>query len=112
MSRVAALLVPVLMVLSACNQTASAPPAPAAATAAPGVTPSSFQMPSGDGCSGAIAQFQAVLKNDVDVGHLTSSVYGRASADLRQAETVCAAGRDVQARTILAITRKNYGYPM
>lgn len=111
MPRVAALLVPLFLTLGACNQTASAPPAPLTATAAPGVTPSSFQMPNGDGCSGAIAQFQAVLKNDVDVGHLSPSVYNRASSDVRQAETACAAGRDVQARSILAITKKNYGYP-
>ena len=98
--------------LAACNQTASGPGAPPPASAPPGVTPSTFHMPTGEGCAGDIERFQAVLKNDVDVGHLSQSVYGRATADVRQAATACAAGRDVQARTILAITKKNYGYPM
>ena len=97
--------------LVGCNQTSGAPPPPPG-TVAPGVTPSSFRLPEGGGCQGDVARFQAILKNDADIGHLSASVYARASADVRQAETACAAGRDVQARTIVAQTKRNYGYPL
>lgn len=97
--------------LAGCTQTASPQSPVPQGSAAPGVTPSNFQLPEGAGCGGDLARFQAVLKNDVEVGHLGQAVYGRAVADLRQAETACQSGRDVQARSILAITRRNYGYP-
>ncbi len=111
MVRLASVSAALALALAACNQTASAPPAPPAASAAPGVTPAGFQMPDGAGCAGDVARFQAVLKNDVEIGHLTRAVYGRASSDVRQAEVACAAGREVQARTILTIAKRNYGYP-
>lgn len=116
MSRPAPVLLAAAALLSAalagCNQTAGAPPAPPPGTAAPGVTPSTFRLPEGGGCQGDVARFQAILKNDSEIGHLSASVYARASADVRQAETACASGREVQARTIVAQTKRNYGYPL
>jgi hypothetical protein len=89
------------LVLAACNQTA--PPAPGAVSAA---TPSSVR----EGCAGDIAQFKAVLKNDVDTGNVGHSVYTRASADLGRAETACAAGRESEARGLIASTKSRFGY--
>ena len=97
------------LALAACTQTASAPPAPPPG-AVPGVTPSSFRMPEGAGCAGEIGQFKAVLKNDVDTGNVGQSVYNRASADLGRAESACAAGRDGDARALLASTKSRFGY--
>ncbi len=98
------------LVLGGCTQTASAPPTPPAGSAPPGVTPSSFKLPDGTGCAAEIDRFRAVLDNDVSVGHLTRAVYQRAASDLKQAEAPCAAGREVQARSIVSTTKRNYGY--
>lgn len=98
------------VLLAACNTRAAAPPA-AAPASAQGVTPSSFRLPDGSGCSGEVARFRAILRNDVEVGHLTESVYGRASADLDRAAQACAAGRDGDARAQVVATRRRYGYP-
>ena len=96
--------------LSACNQTAATPPAPPPGTVA-GMTPNPIRMPDGGvGCSGEIAQFRAVLKNDVDTGNVGQSVYNRASADLGRADSACAAGRDGEARSLVASTKSRFGY--
>ena len=93
------------LTLAACNQTAATPPAPP-----PGTAPSAVRMPEGAGCAGEIAQFRAVLKNDVDTGNVGQSVYTRATADLGRAESACAAGRDGEARSLVASTKSRFGY--
>lgn len=97
------------LALAACTQTASAPPAPPPG-AVPGVTPNTFRMPDGAGCAGDIAQFRAVLRNDVDTGNVGKGVYDRATADLGRAESACAAGRDGEARSLVASTKGRFGY--
>ena len=97
------------LALGACTQTAATPPAPPPG-AVPGVTPNTFRMPDGAGCTGDIAQFRAVLKNDVDTGNVGESVYTRANADLGPAERACAAGRDGEARSLVASTKSRFGY--
>ena len=96
------------LLAAACTQTTR--PAAAPPGAIPGVTPSTFAMPSGEGCSGEIARFQAVLKNDVDTGNVNQSVYRRAEPELNRASAACAAGRDGEARSILGATKSRFGY--
>ena len=67
-------------------------------------------MPSGSGCTGEIAQFRAVLKNDVDTGNVNQSVYNRAEPDIQRASAACAAGRDGEARSIISGTKSRFGY--
>ena len=98
-----------LLLLAACNQTASAPSGPPGASP-PGAAPSRADPPVGAGCAADIGQFQALLATDAESGNLSRTVYGRASADVKQAETVCAAGHEVQGRTLLASAKRNYGY--
>lgn len=95
--------------LSACTQTASVPAAPPPGVI-PGVTPNTFSMPSGAGCSGEIARFRAVLRNDVDTGNVSQSVYDRAEPDLQRASGACAAGRDGEANAIVTSTKSRFGY--
>lgn len=97
------------LALAGCTQTASAPPAPAPG-AVPGVTPNTFRMPAGSGCAGEIAQFRAVMKNDVETGNVGQGVYTRAMADIDRADGACSAGRDGEARASLASTKSRYGY--
>ena len=98
------------LALGACTQTASRPAAPPPG-AVPGVTPNTFAMPGGTGCSAEVARFHAVLKNDVDTGNVGQGVYDRANGDLRRADAACAAGRDGEGRSILAATKSRFGYP-
>lgn len=98
------------LALGACTQTASRPAAPPPG-AIPGVTPNTFAMPGGTGCSAEVARFHAVLKNDVDTGNVGQGVYDRANGDLRRADAACAAGRDGEGRSILAATKSRFGYP-
>ena len=91
--------------LAACNQTAPPPPA-ASAT----VTPSGFRMPEGAGCQGEVARYKAVMDNDLAMGHVNQSVYGRVSRDIDQAAAACAAGRDAEAQRMIRATKSRYGY--
>jgi hypothetical protein len=97
------------MLATGCTQTAGTPPAPPPG-AVPGVTPNTFAMPDGAGCTGDIARFRAVLKNDVETGNVNQSVYNRAEPDLQRASAACAAGRDGEARGIVAATKSRFGY--
>ena len=97
------------LALASCNQT-GAPQASMAAPSAPGVTPSSFRMPDGAGCTGEVARYRAVMDNDVQVGHVNRSVYDRVSVEIDRAASACAAGRDAEATQMIAATKSRYGY--
>lgn len=100
------------VLLSACQTpTASAPPAPPPEQAAPGVTPSTFRMPGGTGCSGEVERFQAVIDNDLATGHTTKSVHDRVSAEIARARTSCAAGNEAGATGQIRATKARFGYP-
>jgi hypothetical protein len=62
------------------------------------------------GCAGAIAQFRAVIDNDVKVGHLNKSVHNRIVPDLGRVEATCRAGKDAEATRALATLKSRFGY--
>ncbi len=95
--------------LAACNS-AGPPPAPAPSSAAPGVTPNTFVLPTGGGCAGEVARFQAVMDNDIATGHTTRAVYDRVSAEIAQARATCAAGNDGAAVAQVNATKARFGY--
>lgn len=98
--------------LAACQTPAGGPPpAPAPEQAAPGVTPSTFRMPSGSGCSGEVERFQAVMDNDLATGHTTKSVHDRVSAEISRARSTCAAGNEAGAIGQIRATKTRFGYP-
>ena len=100
------------VLLSACQTpTASAPPAPPPEQAAPGVTPSTFHMPTGTGCSGEVERFQAVMDNDLATGHTTKGVHDRVSGEIARARSTCAAGNEAGAISQLHATKTRFGYP-
>jgi hypothetical protein len=97
-------------VLAACNAPvpqASAPPAPGSVA----VTPPSFQLPEGSDCSAKIARYRAVQDNDLSMGHVNPSVYNQIKREIAAAESVCAAGRDAEAKAMIAASEKRHGYP-
>jgi hypothetical protein len=102
------LALPLLLALSACNQTTT--PVAAPASPASGVTAASFQMPAGAGCTGEVSRFRAVMDNDLATGHVARSVHGRVVAEIDGAGAACAAGRDAEAQRMVASIKARYGY--
>jgi hypothetical protein len=99
-----------LLLLAACN--AGAPP-PQAAAPEPRVayTPPGFQMPAGSGCAADIGRWKAVQANDHQMGQINDSVYAQIEGEIAQAEAACQAGRDGEARALVAASRRRHGYP-
>ena len=98
------------LTLAACNAPApqaSAPPAPGSVA----VTPAGFQLPQGDDCSAKIARYRAVQENDLSMGHVAQSVYNQIKRDIAAAEGACAAGRDAEAKAMIAASERRHGYP-
>jgi hypothetical protein len=96
--------------LCACN----APAPQASVPATPGsvaVTPPGFQLPEGADCSAKIARYRAVQDNDLSMGHVVPSVYNQIKRDIAAAESVCAAGRDAEAKAMIAASERRHGYP-
>lgn len=103
------------LTLAACNATTQAP-APQSAVSSnaqrtSGVTPDGFRLPQGAGCAGEVARFQAIQDNDLATGHVSQSVYDRIKGEIAQADAACSAGRDAEARSLIAASRKRHGYP-
>ena len=105
-------LVPLLVAcfaLAACNA-----PAPQASAPPPGsvvVTPPGFHLPERADCSAKIARYRAVQDNDLSMGHVVQSVYNQIKRETDAASTVCAAGRDAEAKSMVAASEKRHGYP-
>jgi hypothetical protein len=93
---------------------ASAPPTQASAPPTPGsvaVTPAGFQLPEGSDCSAKIARYRAVQDNDLSMGHVVQSVYNQIKGETDAASKVCAAGRDAEAKSMVAASQSRHGYP-
>ncbi len=99
------------LTLAACNSNAPAPQASAPSSAPAGVTPSSFRLPEGSGCSGDVARWKAIQDNDLATGHVSKSVYDRIQNDIAQASAACQAGRDKEASAMVRASRARNGYP-
>src|SRR6218665_1581919 len=110
--RAIALLAPLGFALAACQSAGPAAPPPAPSDyAVPGVTPSTFHLPTGSGCNGEVARFQAVMDNDLASGHTTKAVHGRVSAEIANARSTCAAGNEAGAVGQIKATKAKFGYP-
>ena len=100
-----------LLLTAGCNSSpppvASAPPRPASAN----VTPSDFRLPGGAGCSGDVANWQAIQDNDLRMGHVNQSVYNQIRSEIAQASAACSAGRDAEARSMVHASKARHGYP-
>jgi hypothetical protein len=99
------------LALAACNAPtpqASAPPTPGSVA----VTPPGFELPEGADCSAKIARYRAVQDNDLSMGHVVQSVYNQIKNEIAAAESVCAAGRDAEAKSMIAASERRHGYPV
>jgi hypothetical protein len=69
-------------------------------------------LPQGGGCSGEIARYRAVMKNDFDTGNVNKSVYAQFQSEITRAETACSAGRDGEAIGLVRSSKARHGYPV
>lgn len=100
------------LALAGCQTPApSTPAAPSPEQAATGVTPNTFRMPSGSGCSGEVERFQAVIDNDLATGHTTKGVHTRVSSEISTARASCAGGNEAGAIGQIRATKTRFGYP-
>lgn len=96
--------------LAACQSAGGPPPAPAPSNAPAGVTPSTFSMPTGGGCSGEVERFQAVMDNDLNTGHTTKGVHAKVSGEIAGARQTCSGGNEAGAVAQLNATKGKFGY--
>lgn len=68
-------------------------------------------LPAGAGCDAVIARYRAVVKSDADTGNVNQSVYAQIDGEIRRAEAACSAGRDAEARSLIAASKAGHGYP-
>ncbi|MGL4975715.1 MAG: hypothetical protein ACRC56_10500 [Bosea sp. (in: a-proteobacteria)] len=104
-----ALAVVATLGLAAC-QSSGPPPAPSPSQAATGVTPNTFRLPTGEGCSGEVERFQAVMDNDLATGHTTKGVHSTVSAEISTARSTCASGNQAGAISQINATKSKFGY--
>ena len=97
--------------LAACNSSAPPPPPEPVAPASRSVTPPSFKLPEGAGCTGAIARYRAIQENDLSMGHVNQSVYSQIQSEIAGAEQACAAGDDAKAQSLVRASKARHGYP-
>ena len=107
----AALVLTVLspLALAAC-QSGGPPPSPSPSQAATGVTPNTFRLPTGEGCSGEVERFQAVMDNDLATGHTTKGVHSAVSGEISAARATCASGNQAGAIGQINGTISRFGY--
>lgn len=108
------LALPILLGLAACNTTAANPPAAYAPPPAAGSTvaaPLDSASLAGRSCGAPILSFRRILDSDVEVGHLSPSVYKTMVPDVGRAAAACAQGNEGQALAILAAVKSRNGYP-
>ena len=74
-------------------------------------TPKNFQLPDGSGCAGDVARWQAVQANDYASGNVNLKIYNQIQAEIARAAEACQAGRDAEARRLVASSKSRHGYP-
>ncbi len=91
--------------LGGCNETGTSGPV----VSAP-IGPTAYKLPPGAGCTGEINRFQDVLKGDLQTGNVGQKVYDDIQRDLTRAASACEAGREGEARSIVASSKRAHGY--
>lgn len=98
------------LALSACNaprapQVGPSPVAPLPDTAG------GYQTPGGSGCAGAVARYQAVVDNDLRMGHVNRSVHAQIQSEISEASGACSSGQDARAVSLIRASKSRHGYP-
>ena len=109
-----ALFAPALLLtlaLAGCNASGQSPQASAPQVASTNITPPDFKLPDGSGCSADVARWQAIQSNDLQMGHVGQGVDNEIQKEIAAAAAACQAGRDAEARSMVAASKHRHGYP-
>jgi hypothetical protein len=102
------------LLLAACNASPSSvavnTPPPAATDQQTGTAVPSFNLPAGTACSNDINSYETIASNDLDTGNVEQSVYDQIQVEMKSAAAACQAGRDAEARSIVADSKRKHGY--
>ena len=101
------------LILPGCTTTSTPAPQAAAVQEQRGVqiTRPGFQLPTGTGCSGDVARFRAIIRNDLETNHTTKSVHDQIMTEMDRADAMCSAGNAGAASGHVRATRVRFGYP-
>jgi len=69
------------------------------------------ELPSGSGCSGAVARYRAVMENDLAMGHVNRGVYDQIQGEINEAASACSSGQDARAVLLVRSSKARHGYP-
>jgi hypothetical protein len=95
--------------LAACAGGGTQAPPPIAATPGGAATRGALSGP--PSCTKPIAEYEALVDRDVTTGYLSQVVYDRINEELAAgARPACAAGREAEARGLLARVKTSHGY--
>jgi hypothetical protein len=101
------------LALSACNaaqQPQIVPPGPSRVAPLPD-TAGGYQTPAGSGCAGAVSRYQAVVDNDLRMGHVNKSVHAQIMGEISEANGACSSGQDARAMSLIRASKSRHGYP-
>jgi hypothetical protein len=96
--------------LGGCNETTGGAGPIVSAPAAGPIGPTAYKLPPHAGCTGEINRYQGVVKADLETGNVEQKVYDDIQRDLTKAAAACEAGRESEARSIVASSRSRHGY--
>lgn len=103
------------LALSSCNaaqRPQTFPAGPGAAQVAPlPDTAGGYQTPAGSGCAGAVSRYQAVVDNDLRMGHVNKSVHAQIMGEIAEANGACSSGQDARATSLIRASKSRHGYP-
>lgn len=103
-------LVGLALCLASCNE-ASGPMATGPVTTAAGsVASSSLGLPPGAPCSGEIARYESVVRDDLRTGNVEQKVYDQIQVELKRAAAACRAGHGGEAHAIVTASKSRHGY--
>jgi hypothetical protein len=111
MTRMRAFLVlSAALLLAGCNQTTS-PQASAPAQGTPAPSQPHVKLPAGAACTAEIERFRSIIDSDLETGNVGEKVHAAMVTELRQPESLCAAGNDGGSRAALHTVKARHGYP-
>ena len=92
--------------LGGCNETTGST---APVLSAP-IGPTAYRLPPRAGCTGEINRYQDVLRADLETGNVEQKIFNEIQGELTKAASACEAGRDGEARSIVASSKARHGY--
>lgn len=96
--------------LAGCNASQQ-PSASLQAGASANDAPPDYKLPQGAVCTAAINRYSTLVYGDNTTGMVDTSVFEQIKGEISTAADACRAGRDADARNLVAASKRKHGYP-